>query len=107
MTARLSPPWQASQEQAPTMFGPPPVPTHLLDITALTDDRDNPTTALQYGVLDRGEHHVYGDQSWVAYGNAQREEHPDGKTQRRRITITYGPWVDVDAPEEGASHDAT
>lgn len=89
------PPWQ--EQPAPT--GPPRIPLHTFNIPALTDDYDGPTWAYQYAVLDRGVYRAYGDQEWVAYGRAQREQHPDGKTQRRRVTITYGPWVDVDAPE--------
>lgn len=68
---------------------------HSLQIDALTDQIDDPTDAMQYCVLDKGERHVYGDQSWVRWGGAVRDSHPDGRVQRRRITITYGEWEDA------------
>jgi hypothetical protein len=72
------------------------VPMHLMDVTGLTDD--DPNSGVQFAVLDPdGTHHAYGDQSWVAYGQAIRcGMHPDGRIQRRTVTITYGEWEDHD-----------
>jgi hypothetical protein len=68
------------------------VPMHSLEISALTDERDEPRTAVQYSVVDRGSRHIYGDQSWVAYGEVLRLDHLDGRIECRDITITYGEW---------------
>ena len=74
------------------------VPQHLIAITGLTDDdqrTQDPTTGAQFAVLDPdGERTAYGDQRYVAYGECLQDGHPDGKIQRRTITITYGEWVD-------------
>lgn len=75
-----------------------PIPRYSLELTARTDQREDPTHAVQYAVLDRGEHHTYGDQSWVAYGRALTDAHPHGRVQRRTVTITYGQWEDVGDP---------
>lgn len=74
----------------------PVVPTYLANLTALTDERDDPTSAVQFAVLDPdGTRHAYGDQSWVAYGGPIRDgSHPAGKVQARTVTITYGEWAD-------------
>ena len=71
---------------------------HLMSVTALTDnppDQD-PTSGVQYAVLDPdGQHHTYGDQSWVKYGGpVQGGSHPGGRIQSRTVTVTYGPWAD-------------
>lgn len=75
----------------------PSRPVHSLHVAALTDQDDDPTDAVQYAVLDRGQHHTYGDQEWVASGQALHDAHQNGRVQRRTVTITYGEWVDVGA----------
>ena len=72
------------------------VPTYSIHVTGVSDQRDDDTTeGVQFCVLDPdGSRHVYGDQSWVAYGGAVRDSHPRGRVQRRSVTITYGEWVD-------------
>jgi hypothetical protein len=69
-------------------------PRRSLELTGRTDEAEDPTWGMQFAILDGGEHHAHGDQSWVAYGGAIRDEHPDGKVQCRRISISYGPWQD-------------
>jgi len=74
------------------------VPQGFVELSALTDDaRSEPHSAIQYAVVsaDGSGRQVYGDQSWVAYGRAAREEGNGARTQRRTITITYGEWEDV------------
>jgi hypothetical protein len=66
----------------------------VLDSTE-TGPIDEPTGGVQYAVLDKGEHHVYGDQGWIADADVIADEHPNGRIQRRTVTITYGPWEDV------------
>lgn len=68
-----------------------------LDVPALTvDDLDEPHTATQFCVVDSlGIRYIYGDQSWVAHGDALRHQHPDGHIERREITLTYGEWMPV------------
>lgn len=76
---------------------PTHVPPHPLEISALTDDNNDPTEARQFGVRDpEGITHVYGDQSWVAYGTCIEDgTHPGGTIRYRDITITYGEWQDA------------
>ena len=68
-----------------------------------------PAGGVQYAVKDRsGEYITYGDQHWVASGQALADAHPDGTIVRRTVTVTYGEWEEVDLDETpGASHDAT
>jgi len=68
-----------------------------LELLGLTDDAGEPKSATQYAIVTPdGKRHLYGDQKWVAYGNAIRDgSHPDGRIQQRSITIAYGPWEDV------------
>lgn len=74
------------------------VPMQTLDVIGLTDDEMDPTDAIQFGVRvphpDLGHiTHVYGDQSWVAYGKCIEDgTYPDGQIVYRTITIAYGEW---------------
>lgn len=73
------------------------VPRTATDLIALTDDPDtgSPDEAVQFVVLDPdGSRHVYGDQTWVANGVVLEAMHPDGRVQRRDVTISYGKWTD-------------
>jgi len=72
------------------------VPSRVLDIVGLTDEETDPTTAIQYAVrTPDGRQHLYGDQSWVAFGRAISDgSHPGGVVVQRTITITYGEWQD-------------
>jgi hypothetical protein len=73
------------------------MPDHTFSIDALTsDDPFEPTSAVQWSVVDGGDRKIYGDQSWVKDGRVLRL-HPDGHLERRTITVTYGPWEAVDA----------
>jgi hypothetical protein len=38
----------------------------------------------------------YGDQEWVACGDAVREQHPEGFVIARTIQVSYGPWRRID-----------
>lgn len=68
---------------------------HRFDLDALTDQIEDPTEAVQFCVLVAGKRQVYGDQQWVRDGRAVRDVYPEGRTQRRTITITYGEWEDA------------
>lgn len=58
------------------------------------DDAGEPQSGVQYGVLGKdGKHYLYGDQGWVASGQAIEDAHPGGRIQRRTFTITYGEWT--------------
>jgi hypothetical protein len=77
-------------------------PRYSLDIVARTSEdpaAGDQVNCVQFAVVDPdGERHVYGDQSWVAFGVVIRDgSHPDGKIQQRRLTITYGDWEDLPA----------
>jgi hypothetical protein len=80
------------------------IPSYSLDITALTETRDdNPTSAVQYCVVDTfGGRHVYGDQNWVASGQAVIDAHFDGHIEQRTISISYGEWSSI--PSESRSN---
>lgn len=71
------------------------IPFLTLSIDALTDQTgENPTGAVQYCVVGAfGERHVYGDQGWVASGQAVIDAHPGGHVEYRTVTISYGAWV--------------
>lgn len=62
-----------------------------LDIPALTAAAvPDPTTAIQYALIDRdGQRRIFGDQLWLA-GLAN---YPDHEVHQRAITITYGDWT--------------
>lgn len=73
-----------------------------LDLTGLTNnDGDNPTDAVQYAVIDRdGASQINGDQEWVRSHQCITEgSRPGGRIQYRRVTITYGPWIDCDSED--------
>lgn len=79
-----------------------PIPSYSLDITGLTDEFVDPTSAVQFCIVDRdGERRVYGDQSWVADGRALAH-HEGGHIESRTITITYGEWSSI--PSESRSN---
>lgn len=60
-----------------------------------------PTVAVEYAIRDvNGEYYAYGDQSWVACGEALFH-HPGGVIVRRVNTISYGSWEQI-APEDPA-----
>lgn len=70
---------------------------HSLSIIGLADDPADPTDAVQFAVQDpNGQRFIDGDQRWIAYGQCIRDgSHPNGRIQRRAITITYGEWEDA------------
>lgn len=82
------------------------IPSYSLDITGLTESRDdNPTSAVQYCVVDeKGIRRVYGDQEWVVSGQAVIDAHPGGRVEQRTITITYGEWSSIPS-ESRSNHD--
>ena len=52
-----------------------------------------PTELTQWSVVGPGGHRaVYGDQHYVADRQVLRDE-PEGRIERRTITIIYGEWV--------------
>lgn len=68
----------------------------LLHVNAITGDDRHPMTATQWAVgHPDGRHTCYGDQEWVACGQAAEEDGPGSTTMYRSVTITYGPWVEV------------
>lgn len=72
-------------------------PRHSLDMVGCTDEREDPTAAVQFAVLDpNGRRTAYGDQSWVAHGVCIADgSHPEGRIQYREIAISYGEWKDM------------
>lgn len=63
------------------------------------DDHGDAVSGVQYAVVDPdGSDHPYGDQSWVMGGGPIRDGgHPEGRIQRRTVTVTYGEW---EAPDD-------
>lgn len=87
----------------------PTRPKHdqTLDIQALTDTHENPTSAEQWAILmPDGDLCIYGDHRWVRDGGAA-DGHPGGTLVRRAISITYGPWQDAAAADTRAELAAT
>ncbi len=75
---------------------------HNTDLGFVLAGIKDPTVAIEYAVrTPDGQTHAYGDQSWVAYGDALTD-HPEGSTIVRRINlVSYGTWVTT-GPEDPA-----